>query len=387
MKYYLAIDVGTTNWKAAIYNQAGNLIGIERTPTQTHIDEYGYSYYDPNDMWNAICEICRRVTAKAGVLISGVSVTSIAEAVVPVDRNGKPVGDVITWFDTRSMNQAQELKRIFGKEKLYEITGLDVNPIFSLPKILWMREKRPDIYAKSYKWLQMSDYILFCLSGAFVTDYTLASRTLAFDIRNNVWSREILQRVDVPMSFFPDVYESGTVIGEISETVAKQTGITKEAKIVVGGNDHPCASIAAGVLSGNKILDSSGTAESFIYVSRKHAVPEMKFSGQRCCRYLQKDRYALWGGIISSGRSFDWGYATFTSSRDFGIGQDAYSYEEILKQLPGVKGIESGLIFYPHLRGAGAPYWNPKASGAFLGVRDFYTSKNMLKAVLEGLSM
>lgn len=387
MKYYLSIDVGTTNWKAAVYNETGKLIVIERTPTQTHTDADGYSIYKPDDMWNEVCKLCRNVTAKSAVEIAGVSVTSIAEAVVPIDKNGKPAGDIITWFDTRSMKQAQEMKKRFGEEKLYEITGLDVNPIFSLFKILWIRENKPEIYEKAYKWLQMSDYILFCLSGEFVTDYTLASRTMAFNVKENKWSKEILNAVDVPVSVFPQICESGTVIGTISDTVSALTGITKGAKVVVGGNDHPCASIAVGVLSGNKILDSSGTAESFIYVSKKNAVPDMKFQGQRTCRYLQKDRYALWGGIISSGRSFDWGYETFTSSKAFEISQDPYSYDDILPKLSDEKGIESGLIFYPHLRGAGAPYWNAKIPGAFLGIRDYHTSKNMLKAVIEGLSM
>lgn len=387
MKYYLAIDVGTTNWKAAVYDQNGRMIGIERTPTQTHVDDEGNSYYNPSEMWDSVCKLCRDVVARTKVEISAVSATSIAEAVVAVDKDGKSVGNIITWFDTRSMKQAEYLKEKFGKEKLYSITGLDVNPIFSLPKILWVRENQPDIYQKAYKWLQMSDYMIFCLSGEFVTDYTLASRTLAFDIINNRWSHEILDAVNVPADVFPDVHESSEIVGTISERISKITGITQGAKVAVGGNDHPCASIAAGVMSGEKILDSSGTAESYIYISKKNAVPQMTFKGQRTCRYLEKDRYALWGGIISSGRSFDWAYKTFTSSECFGIHQDDYSYDAILEKLTDEKGIESGLIFYPHLRGAGAPYWNPKISGSFLGIRDNHTSKSMLKSVIEGLCM
>lgn len=113
----------------------------------------------------------------------------------------------------------------------------------------------------------------------------------------------------------------------------------------------------------------------------------MEFRGQRTCRYLEKDRYALWGGIISSGGTFNWAYDTFVSSRAFGVEQKPYTYEEILGQLREVTGIESGLFFYPHLRGAGAPYWNPKITGSFLGIRDIHTSRHMLRAVLEGLSM
>ncbi|WP_010168060.1 FGGY-family carbohydrate kinase [Candidatus Epulonipiscium viviparus] len=387
MKYYLAIDVGTTNWKAAVYDQVGKLIAIERVATKTHLDASGYSYYNPIEMWDDISKLCKAVTAKVAQPISAVSVTSIAEAVVGVDKNGKVLGDIIAWFDTRSIKEAEELREKLTAEKLYEITGLDVNPIFSLPKIMWIRKHWPEVYQNAYKWLQMGDYMLFCLTGECVTDYTFASRTLAFDVVANEWSREILDMVDVPVDMLPRVCQSGTTIGTISSAVAELTGITAGAKVVVGGNDHPCASIAAGAIRGDKILDSSGTAESFIYISKKDAVPNMTFEGQRTCRYLQKDRYALWGGIICSGRSFDWAYEILTSSECFGIKQDEYSYAQILAQLENEKGAEKGLLFYPHMRGAGAPYWNPKASGSFVGLRDTHSAKNMLRSVLEGLSM
>jgi xylulokinase len=386
-KYYLAFDIGTTNWKAAVFDENGALIDMERTAARTYQDAQGYSCYDPEEVWRTACDLSRRVIGRTGRRIAGVSVTSMAEAVVPIDRDGNTAGKMITWFDIRAMEQAKQLKEMFGEERLYRITGLDVNPIFSLPKILWIKEHCPQVYEKTHKWLQMSDYILFRLTGEAVTDYTLASRTLAFDVTANRWSEEILNRVGVPIETLPAIWESGTVIGRIGQAIEEQTGIHAGALAVVGGNDHPCASIAAGVIHGDKILDSSGTAEPFIYISAKGEAPCMEFRGQRTCRYLEKDRYALWGGIISSGGTFNWAYDTFVSSRAFGVEQKPYTYEEILGQLREVTGIESGLFFYPHLRGAGAPYWNPKITGSFLGIRDIHTSRHMLRAVLEGLSM
>lgn len=382
MKYYLAIDVGTTNWKAAVFDELGNLAAIERTPTVTHTDSEGQSYYDASELWDSICKLCAGAVARAGKPIAAVSVASVAEAVAAIDRDGNTVGQIITWFDTRSMCQAKEMEQRFGKEQLYEITGLDVNPIFSLPKILWVRQNRPQEYERACCWLQMADYILYRLSGVFVTDYTLASRTLAFDIVRNCWSEEILDGVGISRDALPQAKESGTVIGTISNRISRETGITPGAKIVVGGNDHPCASIAAGVVGKNKILDSSGTAESFIYVSASGEIPEMTFRGQRICRYLQRDRYALWGGIISSGRTFDWAYETFSAAKAGGV-----SISDVLRELETERGVESGLLFYPHLRGAGAPHWNPRVKGAFVGLSDRHTSKNMMRSVLEGLSM
>ena len=386
MKYYLAIDVGTTNWKASVFDEAGTMLAIERTPTVTHTEAAG-RYYDPIEMWDSVRKLCAAVTARVGVPISGVSVTSVSEAIVGIARNGQPSGNIITWFDTRSMKQAMRMREAFGQEKLYRITGLDVNPIFSVFKIMWIRENRPAAYEKTVKWLSIGDYILYRLTGEFATDCTLACRTMAFDICSNTWSREILDWAQIPEDRFPPIYNSGAVIGTVSEATAQATGITRGAKVAVGGNDHPCGSIAAGVIRGDKILDSSGTAESFLYISQKDAVPNMEFRGQRTCRYLQKERYVLWGGIICSGRSFDWATETFRLPEGMRSTEGKLNYKELLDTAAKVKGIEDGLIYYPHLRGAGAPHWDPRVSGSLLGLRDTHTSLNVIRAVLEGLSM
>ena len=386
MKYYLAIDVGTTNWKASVFDETGSMLSIERTPTITR-EEVSGRYYDPNEMWIKICLLCKTVIERAGVPISAVSVTSIAEAVVGIDHRGKPSGNIIAWFDTRSMKQALQMKETFGEHALYRITGLDVNPIFSVFKILWIRENRPDEYEKTIMWLSVGDYILYRLTGEFATDYTLACRTMAFDVCQNKWSAEILNWANIPVEHLPAVYNSGTVVGTVSQHIAEVTGITVGAKVAVGGNDHPCASIASGAIRGDKILDSSGTAESFLYISRKDAVPNMQFQGQRTCRYLQKERYVLWGGIICSGRSFDWATETFQIPDSMRFPDGKLNYKKLLDAVSKARGIESGLLYYPHLRGAGAPHWDPRMSGSLLGLRDTHTSLNVIRAVLEGLSM
>lgn len=387
MKYYMALDVGTTNWKAAVFTQDGKLIDIERCPTITHTDDEGYSYYNSAELWDNFKRIMKTVIARCGVEISAISIASLAEAVVPIDKDGNIIDNIITWYDTRSLNEANYMKEKMGVEKLFSITGLDVNPIFSLPKIMWMRNNRPKIYEKAAKWLQMSDFLMFMLTGEVVTDYTLACRTLAFDVSKNDWSDEILSTFNISRDIFPRVEESGTIIGRVKEDLCKEVGFSSAPKVAVGGHDHPTASIVAGAIKENKVLDSSGTAEAFLYISDKGKTPKMEFSGQRTCRYLEKDRYVLWGGIISSGRSFDWGYSLFSSSKAFGIKQDEYSYGDILPKLENIKAIEQGLIYYPHLRGAGAPYWDPRIRGSFVGIRDHMDNRHFLRAIIEGLCM
>lgn len=385
--YYIGLDVGTTNWKAALFTETGKLVDIERCPTMTHTDAHGHSYYDPHEMWGKFVEMMRAVVARNPVTVRGISVASVAEAVVPVDSQGNTIDNIITWYDTRSFRQAQQIRQALGEEKVFSICGLDCNPIFSLPKVMWVRENRPQIFRKAAKWLQMADYVVYRLTGELVTDYTLASRTLAFDVAKADWSEELLSAAGLSRDIFPRIVESGTPVGHVRRELCEQIGFRQAPIVAVGGHDHPAASIAAGAVRGGKVLDSSGTAEAYLYISEKNAAPNMKFDGQRTCRYLQKDRYVLWGGIIASGRSFDWAYELLASDRAFFPEQKLPAFDEILPQLEQVRGIEDGLVYYPHIRGAGAPHWDPRMRGAFVGVRDYMDGRHFLRAVLEGLSM
>lgn len=205
-----------------------------------------------------------------------------------------------------------------------------------------------------------------------------------FEVAKNQWSDEILNAVDVPKDMLPDVLESGTVLGHVTAQAAQETGLPADAKVVVGGNDHPCGSVAAGILGAKKILDSSGTAESFILVSSKDAPPPMRFGGQRTCRFLEKDRFALWGALSAPAEALT---GLMICSLP-GCGRDrGPDYERVLPAVLEEKGMEKGILFYPHLRGAGAPYWEPRSCGSFVGLRDSHTPAMMLKSVMEGLSM
>lgn len=387
MALLLGIDVGTTNWKAAVFDESGKLVCIKKTPTITRYDEKGWGYYDPDEMWNNVSSVIRQAVECCGrENIGAVSVTSMAESVVPIDRDGNTYYPVIAWFDTRSRKEAKEIIDTVGKQKIFEITGLDPNPIFPVPKIMWIRKNDPDAYKKAFKWLQMSDFINFKLSGEYVTDYTLASRTLAFDINNNEWSDKIIDAVNIPEHMLPSIVESGKVIGRVNKKASESTGIPEGVPVVMGGHDHPCATIPSGALLGRKILDSSGTAESFLFVSGKGEKVPKENKGQRVCRHLDPSRYVLWGGIIASGISVDWGFKRFASVDEWGFEKIEYTYASLEGKIEKVSPGSNGAMYLPHLRGSGAPYWDPRAKGAFIGLKSTHTSIDLMRALFEGLS-
>ena len=376
----LGIDVGTTNWKAAIFDENGHLLTISATKTITHLDKNNWATYDPNEMWTSIATIIKQVTSKIDKpeKIVAVSVTSMAESIVPLDKNGNPTFPIIAWFDRRSLPQSQFLEQKIGEERIIEITGNDNNPIFSLSKILWIRDNDPLAFHQAKKWLCVADFIYYKLTKKFATDYTIASRTLLLDINRKTWSEELLDIAELSKDLLPAIYPSGTIIGGVSKEAAEQTGLKKGTPVVVGGQDHPCGLLGSGTMIGHKILDSSGTAESFIAISGKNAISPNKFSGLRYSRYLDPQFLLTWGGIIASGLSVDWAIEKLFNS-------DKLNYAKIIKELEKTVPGSHGLLYLPHLRGSGPPYWDPKSRGAFIGLKDIHTRGDMLRAVIEGL--
>jgi len=391
MGFFLGIDVGTTNWKAAIYDEHGILKAINRTKTITHYDDQGRATYNPEEMWEHVAKVVKTVVSKVNPWeITGVSVTSMAESGVPIDKYGKATYPVIAWFDLRTLPQSQQLEKILGRKKIFAITGLDNNPIFSLPKIMWIRQHEPEAFSQTVKWLSITDFIYWKLANVYATDYSIASRTLALDIAGCTWSEELLKEVRLPVSFFPDIYKSGESIGKVTRKAAEATGLKEGTPVVTGGHDHLCGLLASGASLTHNILDSSGTAESIIALSPKDAVPPSKFNGFRVGRYLDPRFYATWGGVISSGSSVDWAVSNFATLKGWSESNSAYTncsldYKQVISELKKTTPENNKIIFLPHLRGCGAPYWDPKSHGAFLGLRSIHNQRDMVRAVIEGL--
>lgn len=389
MDLFLSIDVGTTNWKVGAFTAKGDLVSLKKSPTITHYSDDGSGYYESEEIWNTIktllVDLMNDLTEHKVLTIA---CTGMAESVVGIDENGLSVDRIIAWFDTNSLQFANRIRTEFGDEKIFSITGLDINPIFSLSKLMALKSTNQKNFNRAVKWLQLPEFISYKLSGLCYTDYSLASRTMLFDIRNNKWSEELLDYIELNESHFATVVDSGTIIGNVTELVQAETGIPNTCKVIVGGHDHLCATIPAGATNGENLLDSSGTAESFIYVSKPGSSLPNQWNGLRIGRYLTKDKYVLWGGIVSSGASIEWGLKCLAESKVFSdgtfseLGHDVFFPSYFDEENPQL----CDILFLPHLRGAGAPYWNPQLKGSFIGLRSTHTSLDLLNAIFFGLS-
>ncbi len=199
--------------------------------------------------------------------MASIAVASVGEAAVALDSRGDPTGDIIAWFDGRARPQAGRLGRAVGQERLFGLTGLSLQPIFGLCKLLWLRENEPEAYSRTATWLNVADFMAFRLCGVAATDFSLASRTLALDLHNLRWSDEVLEEVGVPPDLFAPLRESGSALGTVTREAAEPTRLPEGACVAAGGHDHACGALAVGVSETGTMLNSLGTAEAIFLPS------------------------------------------------------------------------------------------------------------------------
>ena len=374
----IGADVGTTNIKVVAFDRNGRALEGASSPTPTHYPRPGRAHHDPEELWDSFADALRRVTQGLDDpgRVASIAVASMGEAAVPLDSGGEPTHDIIAWFDGRAGSQAERLGRVVGQDRLFGLTGLSLQPIFGLCKLLWLKENEPDAYSRTATWLNVADYMAFRLCGVAATDYSLASRTLALDLHNLRWAGELLEEVGIGPDLFAPLRGGGSFLGPVSPDAATATGLPESAGVATGGHDHVCGALAVGVTQKGTMLNSLGTAEAiFLPLERPLTDPQVGQQGYTQGAHVA-GQYYVFGGQYTSGASVEW-------LREALGGID---YEGLISEAEEVPPGSLGAFFLPHLRLANPPYDDPAARGAFVGLSTDVKRGAMFRAVLEGLA-
>ncbi|WP_324716757.1 FGGY family carbohydrate kinase [Carboxydochorda subterranea] len=384
--YLIGIDIGTTNWKVIAFNQSGEIVASFKQATKRYHQGAGRSVWRADDVWEAVIRGLASVTEQLGSdrarEVTAISVTSVGEAGLLVDRRGDPVSEIIEWFDSRTEPQRLWWETHRSPRSIYAITGFPMSHIPSINKVMWFKQHDPVLFGRASKWLCVADYVLFKLSGEMVMDFSLASRTMAFDIRGRRWSSELLEEAGIPVSLWPSLVPSGTPLGPLTEEVRRRTGLGSGTTIVAGGHDHVCGALAAGIYRPGEVLHSMGTAEAVLMTLPSPLITEsLAEAGFSIGCHAARDRYYIMGGLLASGATIEWLRELFP---DLGYGEAFYlsMTREAGNSPPGA----NGCLFVPHLRGTIQPP-DARARGAWLGLGAYHKRADLLRAVLEGLAL
>ena len=388
MKHYiLAHDLGTSGNKATLFTTEGVLVGSVTAAYGTRYFNNNWAEQDPQDWWNAVCsstqELVRGIDARelAAIAFSGQMMGCLC-----VDREGRPLRPAILYCDQRAVEECDFLLGRIDAPEFYRITGHRASASYSIEKLMWVKNHEPQVYAKTHKMLHAKDYLNFRLTGVMATEYSDASGTNALDLQTLRWSEMILSRSGIDGEKLPVLKASTDVVGELTSEAAKALGLVPGIPVIAGAGDGLCAGVGVGSVKPGityNYLGSSSwiatTTEKPIYddqmrtFSWAHAVPG----------YVHPC-----GTMQTAGSSLAWLKNELCSlekacGAELGLSPYELINGEIEKSPPGANGI----LFLPYLLGERTPRWNPDAKGAFLGLTLEHKRADVLRAVMEGVTL
>jgi len=370
----LGIDVGTTACKCAVFEEDGAVLSV-------CADEYAVSGADLDCvmLFGTVKNIIKRAAAESNVKIEAVCVSSFGETFVPVDKDGVPLAEAMLYTDLRGKNEAEELQT--HADTILTTAGVTPHQMYGLAKMMYLKRTSPDIYDKAHKLLQIQDYIIFRLCGEAVTDYSQASRTMAFDIHDKRFSQDILCFGGVEIDKMPAPMPSGTVVARILPSLADELGLDKSCQIVTGGHDQVCAALGAGVLGKGMGVDGIGTVECITpFLDKPLDAERTKSYGFASVPYAAKGSFTTYAFIYTGGALIKWYRENFLRYETEKC-PDIYAHlGENLKKDP------TGIFVLPHFAGAATPHMDGAATGAIIGLNLKTDKYDLYKAALEGIT-
>jgi len=383
----MAHDLGTTGDKATLFSQTGSLVASSFAGYETFYTGPGMVEQDPEEWWTAFCKTTSEIVQEAEIdrkEISALSISGQMMAVVPVDRSGELLRRSMIWADSRSTEQVEELLEKVPASDLYKITGSRLSPTYQGLKIAWLKKYEPDLYERTFKFLQAKDYINLRLTGKFATDFSDAVMTALFDISRLEWSKELIFALGIESSKLPDVHASITDLGEIKKEVAADLGLPSSCRVILGAGDGCSAAVGAGAVEvGDTYLYLGSSAWISTIAEEPLLDKEMRvFSGAHAVRGL----YFPSGTMQAAGTSYSWIKDTMYCDGSLKESdRDIYSYLDT--QLCQSQRHSESILYLPYLLGERSPIWNSNARGTFIGLSASHKKVDIVRAVIEGVSM
>lgn len=374
----LGIDVSTTGAKALLVDTDGNVAGSATSPLTLSTPRALWSEQDPADWWQGVAKSVQQVLAEtevAATVIRAIGLTGQMHGLVLLDEAGEVLRPAILWNDQRTGAQCDQIRQRLGRERLIQITGNDALTGFTAPKILWVQQHEPQIYAKARYVLLPKDYVRYRLTGEFAMDRAGGAGTLLFDLKKRTWSDEVLQALEIPAAWLPPTYEGPAVTGHVGEEAAAATGLAAGTPVVGGGGDQAAQAVGVGAVQPGIIALTLGTS-GVVFATTEAPLVEPEGRLHAFCHAVP-DRWHFMGVMLSAAGSLQWYRDTLAPD---------VAFDELLAEADPVSAGSEGLLFLPYLTGERTPHPDPLARGAWVGLTVRHTRAHLTRAVLEGVA-
>ena len=359
---FLGIDIGTTSVKTAAFNEK-----LEQKMSLTAdytLDSHGDTVeFDGEKYWSIVKGEIEKI--KAEMSIDALAVDTQCETMILTDESGTPVRPAIVWLDNRATEEAEIIAKHFGHKRVYEVTGQpEITATWPACKLLWVKRHEPEIWAKTKRVFLLEDWILYKMTGKFISEKTLQSSTIYFDIHKGAWWEEMLSFIGVSKEMLPSLFPSAQKVGEYE-------GIN----VVTGAIDQIAGAIGAGVVKQGTVSVMTGT--TMVIFLPSESVPAYDEKSIVPCHYNYDNKYCLLSWTPTAGMALKWFRNTLCENFDF---------KELDKLASSVSPGSDGITFLPYLCGSTMPKYNPSARGSFTGLTTEHTRGHFVRAVMESVA-
>ena len=372
-KLYIGVDLGSTNIKAALYDEAFSLCSSLSAPVE-YLRAGGVVEFDAKAYCENLTEMLAKLMAgKNPAALQSISFTGQAETLVCVGADGSPLMNAISWMDERSGEQCKTLSRQFSLAQVREKTGqMEICPTWPATKILWLKENAPKVYKNTETYMLLKDYVVFYLTGKKLADMSIATFSLYFDIYNKCYWQEMLSAIGISQKQLPELAEPCTVAGALLPEMAKRIGADENTVVNIGTLDHFAAMVGTGNIGPGGINLSMGTVMALATMA-----PERSALGENVAVHygFLPDTYVLLPVASSGGVSLEWFRRTCMPQVDYG------QLNQVLAQRENC----GNVLFLPYLVSGNAPEFDADATGVFWGLRQNHDAFDMARAVMEGV--
>jgi xylulokinase len=380
-KLYIGLDIGTSGCKASVVGKDGTVVRYAHREYSTTSPRPGYIELDARVVLDAAREVLSKV---AGPDVCAIAIASIGEAVVLLGDDDRVLAGSIYYSDIRGIEEVDDIKEAMSPEDILLATGMPVGPMFSANKLLWIKKNEPELYKAARCKMLFGDFISYMLTGEKVVDYSLASRTMLFDIKKRDWAHEVADTIGLDTDGFSKPVQSGTVIGKVRGAVARDLGLPEGTLVVAGGHDQTVAALGSGAVRPGESFDGMGSSECLTVVLGEGEVnPLMTRYGFCCEPHVIPDTFVTLAFNASAGAAIKWYRDIFEYqrlSKEIEAGENAYAIldSEIADE-------PTDILFLPYVSGSGTPWFDSQTGGAFIGLRQGQRKEDLYKAVLEGI--
>lgn len=374
MKYLLGIDFGGGSSKATLINTKGDIVAENTQEYPTYYPNLGWCEQAPEDWEDAFSQNVKGLMKKSGINagdILAVAIDSATHTWVMCDEAFKPLRPAIHWTDSRARLQAQKLKAEQG-EVIFEKSFHKPDTIWTLPQILWVREQEPELFKKLRYIFFEKDYIRYCLTGVYCTDYIEAQGSMLFDCNTNQWSKELLDIAGITEEMLPPIVKPTDIIGSITKEASEKTGLAEGTPVICGTTDTVMEVFAAGAVQPGDVTVKLATA------GRICVITDRPYPNQHLVNYAHVAEGLWYPGTATkaAASSYRWYRDTFGGS-----------YGELNAGAETVPVGCEGLMYHPYINGELTPYADPLLCGSFIGMRATHTKAHFTRSVLEGVSL